>query len=259
MEVFKEEDYDGVAFIEYEDFELSKPSYLVIGLPDAGLVGGISVSHLIRELKAKEVGGVEIAKLSPPVAVIKDGAPRPPVRLFLARNDILLLASEIPLPPAAYFMLSYAILGYSSRRRIDYIVSITGLSTPSRAFSEKPKPYWAASGKKAVEAVEKLGAEKLSEGILVGPYAILLKEAFKFRLNNIVILVETFPDLPDPEAASVAVSLFGKLAQLEVDVSKLLEEAEWIRLRTRELMRQTSRVMSQMGKSLEAQPLLIYT
>lgn len=232
---------------------------MVVGLPDAGLVGGISVSHLIRELKAREVGGIDIARMMPPLVIVKDGTPRPPLRLFLAKDSILILVAETPLPPSAYYSLSYALLDYSARRRIDYIVSLTGLSSPNRIRTDKPKPYWAASGRKAIEVAEKLGIERFNEGILIGPYAIILKECFRFRLDNIVLLVESFPDLPDPEAASVAVRLFGKLSQVEIDVSKLLEEAELIRLRTKELMRQTSKIMSQIGKGMEMQPTLIYT
>ncbi|MEM4475602.1 MAG: PAC2 family protein, partial [Fervidicoccaceae archaeon] len=104
-----------------------------------------------------------------------------------------------------------------------------------------------------------LGVERFEDGVLIGPYAVMLKEALRYGLDNVVILVESFPDLPDPEAASVAVGLLGKMLGISVDVSKLLEEAELIRLRTKELMKYTSRMLEQMGKSLEMRPTLLYT
>ncbi|MEM4035146.1 MAG: PAC2 family protein [Fervidicoccaceae archaeon] len=257
--VVREESYDGAVIMEYEDFTLAEKSYMVIGLPDAGLVGGITVSHLVRELSPREVGGIDLARAVPPVVLIKGGEPRPPIRMFLKDDNILMLASEIPLPPAAFYPLSYAILDYCAKRRVDMLVSITGLGSPERIKSERPRPFWAANGRRAQEIAEKLGVERFEDGVLIGPYAVMLKEALRYGLDNVVILVESFPDLPDPEAASVAVGLLGKMLGISVDVSKLLEEAELIRLRTKELMKYTSRMLEQMGKSLEMRPTLLYT
>jgi len=255
---FREEVYDGIIILEYEDFELTSPSYLVLGLPDAGLVGSISVSHLIRELKPDEVGGIDISRMIPPVAIIKKGDPRPPLRLF-RKDNVLILAAEAPIPPNSIYPLSYALLEYSVKRKIDVILSLTGVGSPNRIKSEKPKAYWAASGKKALEEAFRLDLPFFDEGILIGPYAVILKEASRYRIDNLVLLVESFPDLPDPEAAATLVQLFSKLTGLKVDITKLLEEAEIIRLRTKELMKHTAKMMSQMGKSMEMQPSLLYT
>jgi uncharacterized protein len=257
-QIMREEYYDGVNIIEYEKFELDKPSFLVLGFPDAGLVGGISISHLIRELNAREVGGVDVLRLTPPIAIIKEGDPRPPLRLFHYKN-LLLLAAEAPIPPNAIHSLSYAILEYTVKRRIDYILSLTGIGTMNRINIEKPNVFWAASGREAVEKAYTLGIKPFDNGVLIGPYAVILKDATRYRANNIVLLVESFPDLPDPEAASVVLEYFTRLTGVKVDVKRLLEEAELIRLKTKELMKRTAKVMSQMGKGMEVQPSLLYT
>ncbi len=257
-EIKREEFYDGITIQEYEDFVLERPSYLILGFPDAGLVGGISVSHLIRELNAREVGGVDIVRLTPPIAIVKKGDPRPPLRAFHYGN-LLMIAAEAPIPPNVIYSLSYSLLDYSVKRRIDYIISMTGIGTLNRPNIEKPRVYWAASGNNAVESAYKLGLPAFDNGVLIGPYAIILKEARRYRVNNLVLLVESFPDLPDPEAASVVLEVFSKLSGIKVDTKKLLEEAELIRLKTRELMKRTSKVMGQMGKNMEVQPSLLYT
>lgn len=254
----REDYYEGVTFLEYEEFELKEPSFFVIGLPDAGLVGSISVSHMIRELKPREVGGIDIERLMPPIVLVKQGEPRPPLRLFL-KDNILILSSEAPIPPSSIYPLSQAILEYTAKRRIDYIVSLTGIGSPSRIKNGQPRVFWSANGRRALEEVARLGITAFDEGILIGPYAIILKEANRFLANNIVLLVESFPDLPDPEAAAEVIKVFSKLTGISIDVSKLLEEAEMIRLKTKELMRHTAKVMNQMGKSMEMQPSLLYT
>jgi len=256
--VVREDAYEGIVFLEYEEFDIGHPSFFVIGLPDAGLVGSISVGHLIRELKPDEIGGIEIERLMPPVVIIKKGEPRPPLRLFKKEN-LVILTSEAPIPPSSIYTLSNAILEYSVRRRIDFIVSLTGVGSPNRIKGGKPNVFWTANGKQALEEVARLGIPPFDDGLLIGPYAVILKEASRYLVNNIVLLVESFPDIPDPEAAAEVIKTFSKLTGVSIDVSKLLEEAEMIRMRTRELMRHTARVMNQMGKSMEMQPSLLYT
>jgi uncharacterized protein len=254
----REEVYDGVVIYEYEDFVVQEPSYIVVGLPDTGLVGAISVTHIASELGAIEVGGIDLPAMMPPMTLIRKGEPIPPIRLFL-KDNVLLVLSEAPVPINYVYKLSKAIMEYSVKRRFKLLVSLTGIASPSRYRDEKPRAYWAASGREALEKALSLGIESFDEGILIGPYAVILKEASKYRLNTIVLLAESFMDIPDPEAAATVLKVFSDLTGLRIDTTKLLEEAELIRLRMRELMKQTTRTMSQMGKELEAKHPVIYT
>lgn len=231
---------------------------MVIGLPDTGLVGAISVSHMISELKAREVGGIDLPAMFPPMTLIRKGEPVPPIRLFL-KDNLLFLLSEAPIPYSLVYKLSRALMEYAVKRRINILVSITGIGSPSRYRDEKPKTYWAASGKEALERSISLGIDSFDEGILIGPYAVILKEASKYRLNTIVLLAESFMDIPDPEAAAGALRTFSDLVGQKIDVTRLMEEAEIIRLKMRELMKQTTKAMTQMGKELEARQPIIYT
>jgi len=253
-----EEEIEGIVFQEYEELELGTPSFLILGFPDAGLVGGISISHLIRELSPKEVGGIDIPRLTPPIVFVKEGEAKPPIKLF-RKDNVLIIAAEMPLPPTTVQMFSYALLEYAMRRRVDYIVGITGLGIPERMNREKPLTYAAFSGEKMKRIIAEKKIPLFSEGAILGPFAIFLKESRRFRLDSAVILAETFPELPDPEAASAALEALSKIVDMKINTEKLLEEAEYIRLRNKELMKQTARMMSQIGKSAEAQPSLLYT
>lgn len=256
--VWREEQYDGVTIFEYEEFAITEPSVMIVGLPDTGLVGAISVSHMASQLGAREVGGVELQGLMPPIVLVKKGEPVPAIRIFL-KDNVLLVLSEIPVPATYVYRLSRALMDYAIKRRISLLVCVTGVASPYRYREDKPRVFWAASGKDALKRLLGTGIEGFDEGVLVGPYAVILKESSRFRLNTIVIMVESFIDIPDPEAAASALQTFSELLGLKVDVSKLLEEAELIRLRTRELMKHTARVMAQMSKELEKVPPIVYT
>ncbi len=253
-----QEHYDGFTIVEYEDYELEKPSYLVLGLPDAGLVGPIAASHMVRTLEMREVGGIDSDRYFPPVVVVHQGVPRLPLRMF-ALGNTLVLVSETAMAPAAIYPLSYAIVEYAKKRGIDYIVSLLGMGVPNRLELEKPRVYWLANTDPASRLGEKLEVQRFEEGFLVGPYAAILKEASRRRVNNLVILAEAFLDFPDPEAAAQVLQGLSKIVGVEINVKALLDEAELIRIKTRELMKNTRRALAQMQKGYEQQVPLLYT
>ncbi|AEM39694.1 hypothetical protein Pyrfu_1840 [Pyrolobus fumarii 1A] len=253
-----EEEYDGLVYLEYKQVRVEKPSFMILGLPDAGLVGVIASTHLVRTLGMEEYGGIDSPKLMPPIAVINKGAPRPPLRLF-HKDNIIVLVAETAIPPAAINTLSEFIIEYARRMSIDYLVSIVGLAAPNRLEIEKPSVYWLASSDEAKSLAEKLGVKMMNDGYLVGPYALVLKEAVRKRVNNLILLAEAFMDFPDPEAAAAVLQVLSKAIGKEVDVKKLLEEAEMIRLRMKELMKQTRQALSEMRRGYEYQPPLLYT
>ncbi len=245
---FYEEERDGLLIVEYEEFELKKPSFMVLGLPDTGLVGVITTNHLVETLKLREVGGIDYQVVAPPVAVIRGGSLRTPLRLFHGDN-MLVLTSEAPIPPQLIGSLASAIVDYALRRGIDYIVSIVGLASPTRMDVDKPRVYWIASNEKARKLVENLGLQLFSDGLIMGPYALILKQSVRKRAANVVLLAEAYVDFPDPEAAAQVTQALSKMLGVEIDVSKLLEQAEMIRIRMRELMRQTRQAMAEMQRA----------
>ena len=256
--IYYEEHYDGITIFETKEIELKKPSYLILGLPDAGLVGAISVSHLARTLNMEEYGGIESYRYFPPIVVVHKGSLYPPLRFF-HKDNLVVLVPEIAIPTGAIYPLSYAITDYAQRKGFDFIISITGTPIPNRMEIDKPKVYWLATGKTATDVGKKLNIPIFEEGLLVGPYAVILKESMKRRMNNILLLVESYMEFPDPEAAATALEVLSKVTGVEVDVKKLLEEAEIIKLKSREMMRSTHRMLTRMGKGYEYQLPMLYT
>ncbi len=240
-----EEEFDGLILMEYEEFELKRPSFLVLGLPDTGLVGVISANHMIESLSMSEVAGIDIPGMMPPVAVISKGSVRPPIRMYV-KDNIMALTAETPVPAQAVYPLSKLIVDYALRKGIDYIISIVGIASPNRMNMEKPNVYWLASNEKARKLVEGLNIEGFLNGYLVGPYALILKNAIRSRAANLVLLADAYVEFPDPEAAAAVLSVVSKITGVSIDVNKLLEQAEMVRLRLRNLMKQTKQAMAEM-------------
>jgi predicted ATP-grasp superfamily ATP-dependent carboligase len=67
-------------FKEYDPSKISKPT-LIVGVPEAGLVGIIASSYLRDQMKLPELGYIE-SDLLPAVVVVHESKPKHPIRIF---------------------------------------------------------------------------------------------------------------------------------------------------------------------------------
>jgi len=253
QKVYREEWIGEFRFIEYEDYSPARPSYMIIALPDAGLVSVIAASHMIKKLGMEEVGGVDSYTYLPPVIVVHKGNVRPPVRIF-TRDNLLLIYTEFLPASAAIPALVNSLLDYGARKGIDNLVCMTGIPIPNRFEVDKLRSFYVPSNPDVDRVARGLGIEPFENGFLVGPYAILFKEALRRRMNAVMFLTESFMEFPDPEASAKNLTLLSRFVGVEIDVKELLEQAELIRLRAREHMKRVMPNLAQMRKEYEYAP-----
>ncbi len=228
---------------------LSGVKTCIIGLPDVGLVGLITVNHLIQSLSIEEVGHVE-STLFPPVMVVHKGEPKSPVRLF-TKKDVAILTSEIPISTSILNLLADEVLNWTSAKGTELLISVSGIAVPNRLEIKTPEVYGVASTKIAGGVLKDAGVPLLEEGFMVGPHVAILKEALKRKVDSVILLAQSHYQYPDPGAASSVVNVLNRLLGFKVDVGKLLEQAEEIRLKTRETMQRTYKAMQKMQKMQE--------
>ena len=93
--------------------------------------------------------------------------------------------------------------------------------------------------------------EIIKRGFLVGPQALILKYCAEKKIPAIALLAEAFYNYPDPEASSVVIQAFNRIANMNIDVSELIEKGEEVRLAMRDMMRRTQTELAKMKKSHE--------
>ncbi len=231
----------------------AEKSYLLIGIPDVGLVGPISTSHMIRIFKMKELGYIDSTFL-PPIILFHENKPLMPVRLYSTNIDgrnIIVLHSDAAIPPPGLPSIAKFIVDLASNLKTKMIILLGGIAVPNRIKIEKPKTYVVSIEEKLREEAEKSGFEILREGFIGGAYALILKESFKRRFPAIGLFTECFATYPDPGAAASLLSTLAKYIGISVDVKSLLEQEEEIRIKLRELMKRTVESMQKTGKEYE--------
>lgn len=222
---------------------------MLFGFPDVGLVGVIAASHLISELNLTEVAYVD-SRLLPPLIVLHQGLPHSPVRIF-GNHKILLAVSETAISADTIYPIMHALIDWGRNRNVKLVISMSGIPIQDRQNVKKLEVFATASNPATLETVQEKGVKVLSEGYMVGPQAIVMQYCANIEVPAVTLLAQCFFKYPDPEAAAELLRELTNITGIEVDVSKLLEKGEEIRLRARDVMRRTQQEMSRMKKTQE--------
>jgi len=236
-----------IKIIERE--EIPKGAIMIFGFPDVGLVGVIAASHLISELGLKEIAYVD-SRLLPPIIVLHDGLPHSPIRIF-GNSQILLAVSETALQEDLIYPIMHALIDWGKSKGAKMMISLSGIPVQDRQDLDELKVFAAASNPEMLKMVQDKGLEILREGYMVGPQAVMLQYCATIGMPALTLLAQCFFNYPDPEAAAKALEQLANLTGVEVDVSKLLEKGEEIRLKARDMMKRTQQELAKMRKTQE--------
>lgn len=222
---------------------------MLFGFPDVGLVGVIAASHMIEELNLAEVAQVE-SRLLPPLIVLHEGLPHSAIRVF-GNHEVLLVVSETPVPADMVYPVADALIEWGRQKKVRMMISLSGIPVQERQDLKELKVFAASSSAEVLTAVKAKSIDVLMEGYMVGPQAVMLMRCAQIGLPATALLAQCFLNYPDPEAAAEVLKSLAKVTGIGVDVAKLLEKGEEIRLKARDVMKRTQEEMSKMKKSQE--------
>ncbi|MEM3103728.1 MAG: PAC2 family protein [Candidatus Nitrosocaldus sp.] len=229
--------------VEYDSSKMESP-YIFIGLPDVGLVGSIAVSYMIESIKMTEIGYVE-SDLLPPLLLVRNGEVKNPIRLYSNTTNIIALISEMPIHPSLLQEFVTSIAEWFKKVNPRLVVSITGIPVQNRLNIDKPKVFYIATDEHASSLMRSTQALVFEEGILFGAYAAILKACMSRSIPTLTLFTQSHLNFPDPFASIEALEVLNKALNIGIDLNELREEAEMIRIKTRELMKQTESMLAE--------------
>ncbi len=247
---------EGAVTVVEEEGVVHKNPIVIEGLPDVGLVGTIAASYVIEKMGYTKIGYVE-SDLFPPVMVIHEGKLESPFSIY-GNGNVVVVLSEIAIPPNAVYPMTRALADWFNSINAKLVISVTGLPVQNRIDIEKPEVFAVGNSDVAMKKLKDKQVELLEEGFIAGAYAIMLNECKKRDLNAISLLAQCFPVYPDPGAAASAIEALDKFIPLDIDVSKLMEREEEIKLKARDLMRETALSAPGMQKGVEQDMPIMY-
>ncbi len=271
-------------------------SYVLVGVPDAGLVGSIAVTYIVESLSMEEVGYID-SELFPPAVTVRNGEIKNPVRIYhnstkkkkedsskdtpttssAAPNvaspaessssassigtttigkDVFAIVSDIPVLQTMYVQFAKALVDLLYKMHPKLVINVSGIAVQNRQQIETPEVIGLSTsggssggdsirdskingGNQPRDLVSSLGIPKFSDGMLGGPYAALIKQCMTHDIPTLTLLVQAYPRFPDPTASIEALKLISKLIDEKIPLAALQKNAEMVKIKARELMRQT--------------------
>ncbi|MHA1132096.1 MAG: proteasome assembly chaperone family protein [Candidatus Helarchaeota archaeon] len=243
-----------IKIVEAKPITIESPN-VIIGLPDVGLVGLIATMHMIETLNMEKIGFIESRRF-PPVIVLHNGEIQSPIKIYAKDNNIAIV-SEIPIPSTAIAELSDALLKHVEKWKPNVVILLHGIPVPNRINLEEVQSYAIGTNEKAKKLIKDSDIKTMDTGVVVGLKALFLWESLKQDIPTIALGAESFLEYPDPGAAGATVQALNKLLKLDLDVEALLNRAEELRVRMRDLMRRTQETMrgQQPVRELELPPM----
>ncbi len=225
--------------------KIPNPDFIaIIGFIDVGLVGLITTQHIIKTLNMEEIASLNLKEML--VLSVKNGVAKFPLRFHYSQErNLLVFTTDVVLTPDVIPIITEVICEYLERRGVKEVYAVGGI--PSiRRFQDGPKVHWVATSED--QRVE----SGLQEGLLIGPTASVLKECMSRDLRVWGMLVEAYPEFPDPGAAAKAIEELNKKTNLGVNTESLYKEAEKIKLKLQELARQASQASREVRSTMYA-------
>jgi len=227
-----------------------KSPYIFVGLPDAGLVGTIAATYLVDNFKMKEVGYVDSARF-PPMVIVRDSEVKNAVRIY-GKDKFVVVISEIPLIPSLAVQFAKSLISWAKKLNPKLVINITGLPVQNRLQIQKPEVVGLATTKDMTEILRSQNIALFNDGVLFGPYAAIIKECVSQKVPTLSLFAQSHLNFPDPMASIEALSIVNKVLTTNIELKPLQDEAEIIRIKTRELMKQTEGTLKE--AKMEGQP-----
>ncbi len=216
--------------------ELPDVDILVAGFPGLGLIGGIASEQIINTLGLKQVASIQCDDF-PPTAVIFDGIPRRPVRIF-GGDDFMLVKADMIIPNELANSLSRWLVDWAKDIGIKEIVIFDGIV----GSEEDEKKVWGVLSAHSLEGeARKFNVDVIDRGAISGMSSSLLLEAHERKLRAIALLAEGTAELPDARASANLLERFSEYIDVDIETGTLLDSAEHFEKGLSKLVDQTQK------------------
>jgi uncharacterized protein len=230
---------------EYTKKDLEN-AMVIVSFPTVGLVSSIVANFVITNMKLELIAAI-VSDDFYPAAIIQDGIPTPPVRIFAGDNvcgpedecdQIVVITSELPIRTQAFSPLADKILEWCNEKKCKIITTIEGVNTKD-PLGDEMAVFHVASTPEAAKKLKDLPSQPFDTGMVSGLSGILL---YKGNIQNFgvsCLLAEAHAEYPDSRSAAEVLKVLDKmLPQIKMDPEPLLKEAEAIEEKVKNSMAQ---------------------
>lgn len=234
-----------IVFHEYKKKDIEN-ALVIVSFPTIGLVSSIAANFLVSNLKLELIAGI-VSDDFYPAAIIQDGVPTPPVRIFAGDHEcgpegecdqLVVIVSELPLRSAAFAPLADKIIKWCEDKKCKLIITMEGVNSQDPT-GENIQVFHVGSNPETNKLLEKLPSNSFKIGMVSGLSGILLYKGHIKDYKVICFLAEAHTEYPDSRSAAEILKVLDELVpQIKMDPEPLLKEAETIEEKVKASMAQ---------------------
>lgn len=209
----------------------------IAGFHGIGLTGFIAIKHLISELKAEKIGFIETLNL-PPIVSTDDGDIVTPFELYKHSRYVFLLTQVLPhLKEQSRFSLKVA--DWVLANGFSEVILVGGLNKQFQRDEGDLYRFIMTTAFK--NSRRNFDLPFLERGLYAYGLLALMLSRFEIRgFPALAVLPYADASRPDPLAAAKAIDFLNKLYELNVDVTKLVMDAQRIEREVKLLLKEWS-------------------
>ena len=217
-----QESFPEAQVYEIENVELNKP-IIFAGFVGAGLVGPLSVSHIIEKLNMKEIGYMR-SKYLPPSTVFIRGRLRHPFRFYSNEDgSVCAVICEITLRMEGLYTIVAEILDWAKEKGSNEIVILDGV-----ASEEHDDKAYCAAEEDLCRVMADKNVSMIPQGFITGIPGGILNECLLREIQGVTLLVKANKKIADPIAAATLVEAVNRVYDMNIDTEDLRKEKEKI-------------------------------
>jgi len=216
--------------------DMRDEKFLIVAFPSLGLVGSFATSYLITQLQMKDIGELEIAKISPAYR-INDGEIFGPVRIY-NKDNIYAILEDIPLNPIATYDLIIKSLEFAKTNNIKKIIIPRGLEV-GEDFKEKPISYGLAVNKNSKSLLSEYNLPLVPGATVLGVDASIISALKNSDAASIVLYTTCRMMLPDDDAIIKSIKTLSGIIKVKVETEKFEERLEKINMNNQKMIDDT--------------------
>ncbi len=214
-------------FPEAEVFEINKVvlknPIIFAGFVGAGLVGPISIGHMIEKLQMNVIGYMR-SKHLPPSTVFLRGRLRHPFRFYSNKEGtVCAIICEITLRMEGLYAIVAAVLDWAKEKGSNEIIIVDGV-----ASNEHDNKVYCAAEEDLCRIMAEKDINMIPQGFITGIPGGILNECLIREIQGVALLVKANKIIADPEAAATLLEAINRMYEMQIDTKSLKEEKERI-------------------------------
>jgi proteasome assembly chaperone (PAC2) family protein len=210
--------------------------------------------HILAEFSALELFDVEHVE-------VKGGLIRmgrlPRSRFFVwkdpsDRHDIVVFIGEAQ-PPKGRYAFCQRLIEFARQLGIERVYTFAAMATPMHP-EHASRIFGAATDPESLAELKRLELEVLDDGQIGGLNGVLLGAAAESGLRGACLLGEMphiFAQLPFPKASLAVLKAFSTIADIQIDLSELSEQAKEVEHKLGELLEKVKEALEEQQQDQE--------